>query len=97
MAVQLKGIYDRIVVIKLNKEETTTGGLILPDQAKEKPNRGKVVSVGKGALDEKGNRKPMYVQEGQTVVFMKYAGTDVKIEGVDYTILGQRDVLAVEG
>lgn len=91
----LKPLADRVVVQKLDPEEKTSGGIVLPDTAREKPQEGKVISVGPGAFDDKGQRKPMEVKEGDRVLFAKYSGTEVKIEGEEYLILSERDILAV--
>ena len=93
----LKPLADRVVVRKLEAEEKTAGGIVLPDTAKEKPQQGEVLAVGPGKLDEKGTRHPMEVKVGDKILFAKYSGTEVKIEGVEYTILFERDILAVVG
>lgn len=97
LKVQLKPLADRVVVKKLEAEEKTAGGIVLPDTAKEKPQQGEILAVGAGALDEKGGRKPMEVKVGDKVLFAKYSGTEVKIDGVEYLILAERDILAVIG
>ncbi len=97
MKLQLKPLADRVVVKKLDAEDKTAGGIVLPDTAKEKPQQAEVLAVGPGKLDEKGNRQAMEVKVGDKVLFAKYSGTEVKIEGVDYIILGERDILAVIG
>jgi chaperonin GroES len=95
---QLKPLADRIVVKKLEAEEKTAGGIVLPDTAKEKPQQAEVLAVGPGRFDEKGtNRQPMEVKVGDKVLFAKYSGTEVKIDGVEYIILSERDILAVIG
>jgi chaperonin GroES len=93
----LRPLADRVVVKKLEAEEKTAGGIVLPDTAKEKPQQGEVLSVGPGKVDEKGNRQPMELKVGDKVLFAKYSGTEVKIEGVEYLILPERDILAVIG
>lgn len=93
----LKPLADRVVVRKLEAEEKTAGGIVLPDTAKEKPQQGEVLAVGPGKLDEKGTRHPMEVKVGEKVLFAKYSGTEVKIDGVEYLILAERDILAVIG
>ena len=97
MKLQLKPLADRVVVKKLEAEEKTAGGIVLPDTAKEKPQQGEVLAVGPGKFDEKGTRQPMEVKVGDKVLFAKYSGTEVKIEGVEYLILAERDILAVIG
>ena len=93
----LKPLADRVVVKKLEAEEKTAGGIVLPDTAKEKPQQGEVLAVGPGKLDEKGARCPMELKVGDKVLFAKYSGTEVKIDGVEYLILPERDILAVMG
>ena len=94
---QIKPLADRVVVKKLETEEKTSGGIVLPDTAKEKPQQGEILAAGPGRLDEKGNRQPMEVKVGDKVLFAKYSGTEVKIDGVEYLILGERDILAIVG
>jgi chaperonin GroES len=93
----LRPLADRVVVKKLEAEEKTAGGIVLPDTAKEKPQQGEVLAVGLGKYDEKGNRQPMELKVGDKVLFAKYSGTEVKIDGVEYLILAERDILAVTG
>jgi len=88
-------IEDRVVVEQHEAEETTSGGIVLPEQAKEKPTRGKVLAVGPGKLMEGGSRAPMLVKVGDDVFFGKYSGTEVDLGGKKYTILRESDVLAV--
>lgn len=94
---QLKPLADRVVVKKLDAEEKTAGGIVLPDSAKEKPQQGEILAVGPGRTDDKGARVAMEVKVGDKVLFAKYTGTEVKIEGVEYLILAERDILAVVG
>lgn len=95
MSVNLKPLEDRIVIQALDAEQTTASGLVIPDTAKEKPQEGKVVSVGPGRFDESGKRVPLDVKVGDVVIFSKYGGTEVKYSGQEYLILSARDVLAV--
>jgi chaperonin GroES len=95
LKLQLKPLADRVVVKKLEAEDKTAGGIVLPDTVKEKPQQGEVLAVGPGKLDEKGNRQPMEVKVGEKVLFAKYTGTEVKIDGVEYLILAEKDILAV--
>ena len=95
MAISIKPLEDRIVVQTAEAEQTTASGLVIPDTAKEKPQEGKVVAVGPGRVDDKGNRVPVDVAEGDVVIYSKYGGTEVKYDGEDYLILSARDVLAV--
>src|SRR5271155_5658531 len=92
---QLKPLADRVVVKKLDAEDKTSGGIVLPDTAKEKPQQGEVLAIGPGKLDEKGTRQPMEVKAGDKVLFAKYSGTEVKIDGIEYLILAERDILAI--
>lgn len=91
----LKPLQDKVIVQKLEPEEKTAGGIVLPDTAKEKPQEGKVVAVGPGLIDEKGQRKPIDVKEGDHVLYAKYSGTEVKLDGTEYLILSERDILAI--
>ena len=91
----LKPLGDRIVVKVIEDTEQTSGGIFIPDSAKEKPQKGEVVAVGLGKMNDKGEREPMDVQVGQTVLYAKYAGTDVKMDGNEYKILSIKDALAV--
>lgn len=93
----LKPLADRVVVKKLDAEEKTAGGIVLPDTAKEKPQQGEILAAGPGKLDDKGTRQPLEVKVGDKVLFAKYSGTEVKIEGVEYLILAERDILAIIG
>ncbi|MBX9771304.1 MAG: co-chaperone GroES [Candidatus Obscuribacterales bacterium] len=93
----LKPLADRVVVKKLEAEEKTSGGIVLPDTAKEKPQQGEILAAGPGKFDEKGNRQPMEVKTGDKVLFAKYSGTEVKIDGIEYLILSERDILAIVG
>jgi chaperonin GroES len=90
----LQPLGDRLIVEALEDEETTASGIVLPDTAKEKPQRGNVLAVGPGKLDDQGNRVPMELSEGDEIVFSKYAGTDVKLGTDEYLILKQDDVIA---
>jgi len=94
---QIKPLADRVVVKKLDSEEKTSGGIVLPDSAKEKPQQGEILAVGPGKLDDKSARQAMEVKVGDKVLFAKYSGTEVKIEGVEYLILAERDILAIIG
>ena len=94
---QLKPLADRVVLKKLDAEDKTSGGIVLPDTAKEKPQQGEILAVGPGRLDDKGTRNALEVKVGDKVLFAKYQGTDVKIEGVEYVILEEKYILAVMG
>jgi chaperonin GroES len=92
---KLRPLQDRILVQRVKEEEKTKGGIIIPDTAKEKPAEGKVFSVGKGKLDENGKRIAVEVKKGDRILFGKYSGTEVKIEGQEYLIMREEDVLGI--
>jgi len=92
---KVKPLADRILVKRLEEEEKTKGGIIIPDTAKEKPIQGKVIAVGKGKLTEEGKLIPLEVKAGDRVLFGKYAGTEVKIEGEEHLIMREDDVLGI--
>ncbi|MBN2124297.1 MAG: co-chaperone GroES [Deltaproteobacteria bacterium] len=92
---KIKPLHDRVLVLRTDEEEKTSGGIIIPDTAKEKPQEGKVVAVGNGKLNEKGERVPLEVKENDRVLFGKYAGTDIKIDGVEHMIMREEDILAI--
>ena len=94
---KLKPLQDRILVQRLKEEEKTKGGIIIPDTAKEKPAEGKVVAVGNGKLDDKGKRIALEVKKGDRILFGKYSGTEVKIEGEEHLIMREDDVLGIIG
>jgi chaperonin GroES len=93
----LKPLGDRLVVKPASREETTKSGIVLPDTAKEKPQRGTVIAAGQGRLDDDGDRIPMEVKVGDEVIYAKYAGTEFKVDDEDVLILSEKDVLAVVG
>ena len=90
----LQPLEDRIVVRPAEAEETTHSGLVIPDTAKEKPQKGKVLAVGDGKLDDDGKRIPLDVSEGDEVLYSKYGGTEIKVDGEDLLVLRESDVLA---
>ena len=92
---KVRPVKDRILVKRLEEEEMTKGGIIIPDSAKEKPAEGEVIAVGKGKMNDKGDRMKMDVKVGDRVLFSKYGGTDVKLDGVDHLIMREDDILAV--
>lgn len=92
---KLKPLNDRVLVKRLESEEKTAGGIIIPDSAKEKPQRGKVVAAGPGKLDDSGKRIALNVKDGDEVLFNKYAGTEVKVEGKEYLVMREDDILGV--
>jgi len=92
---KIRPLQDRIIVKRVEEEETTKGGIIIPDTAKEKPQEGKVIAVGKGKTNEDGKLQPLDVKKGDKVLFSKYAGTEINIEGVEHLIIREDDVLGV--
>ncbi|MBA3357953.1 MAG: co-chaperone GroES [Thermoleophilaceae bacterium] len=91
---KLKPLGDRLIVQAIEEDETTASGIVLPDTAKEKPQRGKVLAVGDGALNDDGERTPVDVAEGDEVLYSKYGGTEITVEGDDLLVLRESDVLA---
>jgi chaperonin GroES len=91
----LKPLGNRVVVEPIEMEEMTSGGIVLPETAKEKPQKGKILSIGPGERDEKGARVPMDVKAGDVVLYAKYAGTEIKVEGKKLLILKENDLLAI--
>jgi chaperonin GroES len=91
----IKPLGDKLVIKVLEENETSLGGIILPDSAREKPQKGQVLAVGAGRILDNGNREPMDVKVGDAILFTKYGGTDIKIDGCEYKILSIRDVLGV--
>jgi chaperonin GroES len=94
-AAKLKPLGDRLVVKPAGREETTKSGIVLPDTAKEKPQRGTIIAAGEGRRDDDGDRIPLDVKVGDEILFAKYAGTEFKLEDEDLLILSEKDVLAV--
>jgi chaperonin GroES len=92
---QIRPLHDRLIVKRLEEEEKTKGGIIIPDTAKEKPIEGKVVAVGKGKVSKDGKNIPMDVKKGDRILFAKYAGTEVKIDGEEHLMMREDEVLAV--
>ena len=92
---KFKPLSDRILVKRLKEEEEKKSGIIIPDTAKEKPQRGEVIEVGPGRLDEKGKRVPMEVKKGDKIVFSKYSGTDIKMRNEEYLIIREDDILGI--
>jgi chaperonin GroES len=97
MAMNLKPLGDRVVIKPSPKEEVTKSGLVIPDTAKEKPQEGMVLAIGPGKLDEDGKRLPMDVKVGDKVLYAKYAGTEIKLEGEEHLIVKESDILAIVG
>jgi chaperonin GroES len=92
---RIRPLHDRLIVKRLEEEEKTKGGIIIPDTAKEKPIEGKVIAAGTGKVKKDGERIPMEVKKGDRILFAKYAGTEVKIEGEEHLMMREDDVLAI--
>jgi chaperonin GroES len=92
---KVKPLQDRLVIKRIEEEEKTKGGIIIPDAAKEKPQEGRVIAVGEGKVLESGQRSPVSVKVGDKILFGKYSGTEIKIDGEEHLILREDDVLAV--
>ena len=92
---KIRPLYDRIVVQRIEEKETVRGGIIIPDSAKEKPQEGKVLAVGKGKILEDGKVRPLDVQTGQRILFGKYSGNDIKLDGEEYLLMREDEVLGI--
>ncbi|MBI4774457.1 MAG: co-chaperone GroES [Deltaproteobacteria bacterium] len=92
---EVKPLNDRVLVLRVESEEKTAGGIIIPDAAKEKPQQGKVIAAGPGKLNDKGERIPLGVKKGDTVLFGKYSGTEITIDGVEHSIMREEELLAI--
>jgi len=92
---QIRPLHDRLIVRRMEEEEKTKGGIIIPDTAKEKPVEGKVIAVGEGRVKKDGTKIPMEVKKGDRILFAKYAGSEVKIEGEEYLMMREDEILAV--
>ena len=92
---KIKPLHDRGIVKRIEEDEKTKGGIIIPDTAKEKPAEGKIVAVGSGKVLEDGSRQPLEVKEGDRVLFGKYAGTEIKIDGEEHLIMREDDIIAI--
>jgi chaperonin GroES len=92
---RIRPLHDRLIVKRLEEEEKTKGGIIIPDTAKEKPIEGEVIAVGKGRVKKDGTKIPMEVKKGDRVLFAKYAGTEVKIDGEEHLMMKEDDILAI--
>ena len=95
MATKLIPLHDRILVRRVEEAETTRGGLIIPDSAKDKPQEGEVIAVGKGKINEEGKVRPLDVKEGDRILFGKYSGTEIKLDGEEYLIMREEEVLGI--
>ncbi len=92
---KVRPLYDKVLVKRVQEEEKTKGGIIIPDTAKEKPQEGEVIAVGHGRILENGQKVPLEVKEGDRVIFGKYAGTEIKIDGEEYLIMREEDILGI--
>ncbi|HOK66522.1 MAG TPA: co-chaperone GroES [Anaerohalosphaeraceae bacterium] len=92
---KIRPLADKVLIQRVEAENKTAGGIVLPDTAKEKPRRGKVIAVGEGKLLEDGKRAEMTVKKGQEVLFASYAGTEIKIDGKEYLIMDESDIMAI--
>jgi len=92
---QVRPLHDRVLVKRLNEEEKTKGGIIIPDTAKEKPAQGEIIAVGQGRIGEDGKVRALDVKKGDKVLFGKYAGTEIKIEGDEFLMMREEDILGV--
>ena len=92
---KIRPLNDRILVIREEEERQSVGGIIIPDTAKEKPQRGKVIAAGSGKMGEDGKRIPLEVKEGDRVLFSKYAGTEIKLDGVEHVFMKEDDILSI--
>jgi chaperonin GroES len=95
MIMNIKPLNDRVLVLRIEEEEKTAGGLIIPDTAKEKPQEGKVVAVGPGKTNENGERVPLEIKSNDRILFGKYAGNEITIDGVEHLIMREDDILAI--
>ena len=92
---EFRPLHDRVLIRRIESDEKTAGGIIIPDTAKEKPQQGKVIAVGKGKVEKDGKVTPLDVKEGDTVLFGKYSGQEIKIEGEEYLIMREEEILGV--
>ena len=92
---KIRPLHDRVIVKRLEEERTSPGGIVIPDSAAEKPSQGKIISVGKGKILENGNVRPLDVKAGDKILFGKYSGTEVKMDGDELVVMREEDVMAV--
>ena len=92
---KVRPLHDRVIVKRVEEEEKTKGGIIIPDTAKEKPIEGKVIAIGKGKLLENGKQQPLEVKKGDKILFGKYAGTEINIDGEEHLIMREEDIIAI--
>ena len=92
---KIRPLNDRVLVVRVEEEQKTAGGIIIPDTAKEKPQEGKIIAAGPGKMDDNGKRTPLNVKKGDKILFSKYAGTEIKIDGVEHIFMKEDDILGV--
>jgi chaperonin GroES len=92
---KIRPLNDRVLVVRVEEEQKTAGGIIIPDTAKEKPQEGKIVATGPGKMGDDGKRTPLNVKKGDRILFSKYAGTEIKIDGVEHIFMREDDILGV--
>ncbi|MBL7178853.1 MAG: co-chaperone GroES [Desulfobacterales bacterium] len=92
---KIKPLNDRVLVLRIDEEQTSAGGIIIPDTAKEKPQEGKIIAVGPGKMGDDGKRIPLEVKKGDRILFSKYAGAEIKIDGVEHIFMKEDDILGV--
>ena len=95
MSIKFKPLYDRVLVERLESEEKTAGGIIIPDTAKEKPMEGLVIAVGNGTKNDKGDIVPLQIKAGDKILFGKWSGTEIKLEGRDYLVMKESDIMGI--
>jgi len=92
---KIRPLNDRVLVVRVDEEQKTAGGIIIPDTAKEKPQEGKIIAAGPGKIGDDGKRTPLNVKKGDKVLFSKYAGTEIKVDGVEHIFMKEDDILGV--
>ena len=92
---KIRPLNDKVLVVRVEEEQKTKGGIIIPDTAKEKPQEGKIIAAGPGKIDDNGKRTPLNVKKGDKILFSKYAGTEIKIDGVEHIFMKEDDILGV--
>jgi len=92
---KIRPLNDRVLVVREEEEQKSAGGIIIPDTAKEKPQRGKIVAVGPGKMNDDGNRTPLEVKSGDRILFSKYAGTEIKVDSVEHLFMREDDILSI--
>ena len=92
---KIRPLNDRVLVVRVEEEQKTAGGIIIPDTAKEKPQEGKVISTGPGKMGDDGKRTPLNVKKGDKILFSKYAGTEIKVDGIEHIFMKEDDILGV--